>query len=168
MNDPLSTRLHYSPLPKAASKGQNWFIGFNMSLLRKKSHGTYTLVMIGFILCAGIFLEEACCSVLPVSGHGEKTNSTSFPFSDDIDFYCSHDRSWIDERYFEIRQCYMAIMYMLSEESDDPSQPNIERKNFISRSAPEHVRYQSSVLTPRKYVARKRSLRHFNTPCIGA
>ena len=138
-----------------------------MSLLRKRSHSTSTLVTIGLIICAGMFLKQACCSVLPVLGHGEKTNLTSFPFSDEIDFYCSHDRTWVDERFFEIRQCYVAIMYMLNEESDDPTRPNIERKNFISRSAPEHVRSQDSVLTPRKYVARKRSLRVFNLPCVG-
>ena len=130
-----------------------------MLLMRNQSYSTSTLVILGLMICAETLLEEACCSVLPVVGHGQETNSTRFLVSDDIDFYCSHDRRWIDERYFDIRQCYMAIMYMLSEESDDQSLPNTERKNFISPSAPEHVRSRNSVLTPRKYVARKLSLR---------
>ena len=138
-----------------------------MPLLRQQSHSTSTLVIFSFMICAGMFLEKACCSVLPVVGHGKKTNSTLFQFSDNVDFYCSHDRTWIDERHFDIRQCYMAIMYMLSEESDDPSQPSTERKNFVSRSAPEHVRSRNSVLTPRKYVARKLSMTYLILPCTG-
>lgn len=142
----------------------------SMTLLRNSSISGFSWVISCLLIYTAFVPQYAICKVLPVDLlYGKNPNSTLSVSGDAVDFRCSHDKTWVDTRFFEVKQCYVAIMFMMHEEGIDPTPSGDppKREEFIAQNARPQQGSSGALLTPRKYTARKQAL-DVPSPCTQA
>lgn len=129
-----------------------------MALLRSSLNSTFPLIALYFFLIAAFISQHAKCAVLPILGSDtQQPNSTVLGLQRTLNFQCSHEPTWTNVPFFDIRQCFVVIMKMLYEEGINPAQPDTVRRQFVSRVGHAREGLGGPIRTPRKYVARKPS-----------
>lgn len=66
------------------------------------------------------------------------------------EFHCSNERTWVDTRFFDYKDCFNAMMFMQHQENVDMFRPGVP-KEFVSQRARPDGNLGQPILTPRKY-----------------
>ena len=94
-------------------------------------------------------------AVLPANSAFRNGSSLFLPTSPNmVDFHCSHERSWSDQQWFEVKECGVALLYMTFKEMSNPSHGTTPRE-FVAPRARSSGRFGEPIMTPRKYVVRE-------------
>lgn len=123
-----------------------------MPFLRQTLAALFRLDLILWLSFQAFWVEGA---VIPTDSVSRNGSSILLPTSPNtVEFHCSHERSWSDQQWFDVKECGVAILYMTFKEMSDPSHGTVPRE-FLSPRARSSGRFGEPIMTPRKYVTRK-------------
>lgn len=113
----------------------------SLSILRTAFCPSFLIAVLLFAFCSHI----ASAAVI------SSPNALSLKTDNLVEFHCVHERQWTDVRYFQVKDCFGAMYFMLHAEGAEPWKPEVLME-FKTRGAASTKPFGEPLITPRKYV----------------